>query len=230
MAISYYDDAIIEKLKKWIPDTNKLRVLGPDDTKQLFEVKADDSNDAPIQFPFITLTRNKDLEIGSSIKQMKSFDGLRIATPNERNLKVPEKTAVFNVIPVKTTYQLNIYTKYKHECEEYLRNFLFKLINNPQIVVDIPYNSMNMRHTANLRVLDTVSDTSDISQHLFPGQFHRWTIQLELQDGFLFNLPYRSNWSLISGDLIPERGFYEGDPQDLENTFNNGDPSEVLQN
>ena len=30
--------------------------------------------------------------------------------------------------------------------------------------------------------------------------------------------------------IYPERGFYEGDPQDLENTFNNGDPSEVLQN
>ena len=52
---------------------------------------------------------------------------------------------------------------------------------------------MGLRHTANLRVLDTVSDTSDISQRLFPGQFYRWTIQLELQDGFLFNIPYKTN-------------------------------------
>ena len=102
MAISYYDDAIIDKLKKWIPDTNKMRVLGPDDTKKLFEQKADDTNDSPVQFPFITLTRNRDLEIGSTIKQLRSFDGLHIIAPNERGNIIPEKTAVFNAIPVKT--------------------------------------------------------------------------------------------------------------------------------
>jgi hypothetical protein len=221
MAISYYDDAIIDKLKKWIPDTNKLRVLGPDDTKKLFELKADDTNDSPVQFPFITLTRNRDLEITSNIKQLKSFDGLHIIAPNERNNRIPEKTALFNVIPVKTTYQLNIYTKYKHEGEEYIRNFLFKLINNPQIVVDIPYNNMGMKHTAHLRVLDTISDTSDIAQRLFPGQFYRWTIQMELQDGFLFNIPYKTNWTLstvyTANELIVEPEFYS-DPSVSEIT------------
>ena len=141
------------------------------------------------------------MEIGSSIKQLRSFDGIRIISPNERNNRIPEKTASFNAIPVKTTYQLNIYTKYKLEAEEYVRNFLFKLINNPQIVVDIPYNNLNMKHTAYLRVLDTVSDTSDIAQRLFTGQFYRMTIQMELQDGYLFNLPYRTNWSIVSSEL-----------------------------
>ena len=194
MAISYYDDAIIAKLKRWIPDTNRIRVLGPDDTKKLFELKADDSNDSPVQFPFITLTRNRDLEIGSSIKQLRSFDGIRILSPNERNNIIPEKTAVFNAIPIKTTYQLNVYTKYKYEAEEYIRNFVFKLINNPKLVVQIPYNNLNMQHNAYLRVLDTISDTSDIAQRLFPGQFYRMTISMELQDGYLFNIPYKTNF------------------------------------
>ena len=205
MAISYYDDAIIEKLKKWIPDTNKLRVLDPDDTKRLFELKADDTNDAPVQFPFITLSRNKDLEILGNIKQLKSFDGINVIAPFERkDTIIPEKSALLNVIPVKTTYQINIYTKFKYEADEYVRNFLFKLINNPQIVVNIPYNNMELKHTANLRVFETVSDTSDISQRLFPGQFYRWTIQLELQDGFLFNVPYKSNWRFAGAALQPE--------------------------
>lgn len=213
MAISYYDDAIIDKLKKWIPDTNKIRVLGPDDTKKLFELKADDTNDSPVQFPFITLTRNRDLEISSAIKQLRSFDGLHIIAPNERGNIIPEKTAVFNAIPVKTTYQLNIYTKYRYEGEEYVRNFLFKLINNPKIVVDIPYNNTGLQHNAYLRVLDTVSDTSDIAQRIFPGQFYRFTIQLELQDGFLFNIPYKTNYYINSGELITEPEFYSDPPE-----------------
>lgn len=229
MPISYYDDAIIAKLKNWIPDTNKLRVLGPDDTKKLFELKADDSNDAPVQFPFITLTRNRDLEIGNSIKQLRSFDGLNVCVSETTARKVPDKSALFNAIPVKTTYQLNIYTKFKYEGEEYIRNFLFKLVNNPKIIVEIPYSGMGLKHTANLRVLNTISDTSDIAQRLFPGQFYRFTIQLELQDGFLFNIPYKTNWTLMSGELVVEPEFYS-DPSITEVTKIFGDDIKNLKN
>lgn len=201
MAISYYDDAIIAKLKKWIPDTNKLRVLDSDDTKRLFELKASDTDDKPVQFPFITLNRNKDIEILNTIKQLKTFNGFILATPNDQRKVIPEKSIVLNVIPIKTTYQIDIYTKTKYEADEYVRNFLFKLINNPQITVEIPYNNVNYKHTANLRVLNTVSDMSDISQRLFPGQFYRWTIQLELHDGFLFNMPYKTNMVLAEAAL-----------------------------
>lgn len=189
MAISYYDEAITEKIKRWIPDNSKLRVLSPNESNRLIQVHADDNEDAPLQLPLVALSRSKDIEIGSTIKQNRSFDGFVIdCDPN---------TAVhFNVIPIKTTYQLDIYTKRQLEADEYVRQLLFKLINNPQIVIDIPYNGYNVRHTANLRVLDTVSDTSDISTHVFPGQFYKWTIQLDLQDGFLFSIPTKKSWKL----------------------------------
>jgi hypothetical protein len=106
-----------------------------------------------------------------------------------------------NVIPVKTTYQLDIYTKKRIEADEYVRQYLFKLINNPQIIIEIPYNNYIVRHTANLRVLNTVSDTSDIPTHIFAGQFYKWTIQLELQDGFLFSIPQKKNWKFIGFEV-----------------------------
>ena len=51
----------------------------------------------------------------------------------------------------------------------------------------------------------TISDTSDITERLFPGQFTRWTIQLEIQDAFLYDIPYRRNWKLyvIEDELLP---------------------------
>lgn len=202
MAISYYDDAIIAKLKKWIPDTNKIRVLSPDDTKQLFELRADDSNDQPLQLPLITLNRNKDIEVLNTIKQLKSFNGLFLGVTEQTN-NDPGKSIKLNAIPVQTTYQIDIYTKYKYEGEEYVRNFLFKLINNPKIIIQVPYNNVDYTHTANLRVLNTVSDTSDIAQRIFPGQFYRWSIQLELQDGFIFNIPYKQNYMIGAVNLNP---------------------------
>jgi hypothetical protein len=192
MAISYYDEAVTAKIKKWLADSSQLRVLGPDETNRLIQLNAEDRKDKPLKLPLLAISRNKDLEIESAIKQNRSFDGLVID-----NNKETGETVHMNVIPVKTTYQLDIYTKTRIEGDEYVRQYLFKLINNPQIIIDIPYNGLFIRHTANLRVLNTISDTSDIPNHLFPGQFYRWTIQLELHDGFLFSLPRKAGWRLI---------------------------------
>ena len=196
MAISYYDEAITKKIKGWLADSSKLRVLSPDESTRLIQLQAEDSNDQPLKLPLIAISRNKDLEIESTIKQNKSFDGLIIGKD-----ATSTATIHLNVIPVKTTYQLDIYTKKRIEADEYVRQYLFKLINNPQIIIEIPYNNYLVKHTANLRVLSTVSDTSDISTHIFAGQFYKWTIQLELQDGFQFSIPQKQNWRIIAADV-----------------------------
>ena len=36
----------------------------------------------------------------------------------------------------------------------------------------IPYNNTQIEHVANIRVLSNISDTSDISERIFSGQFH----------------------------------------------------------
>ena len=196
MAISYYDEAITQKIKNWLADSTKLRVLSPDESNRLIQVVADESKDKPLKLPLIAISRNKDIEIGSTIKQNKSFDGLVIGKDN-----TTAATVHLNVIPIKTTYQLDIYTKKRIEADEYVRQYLFKLINNPQIIIEIPYNNYVIKHTANLRVLNTVSDTSDIPTHVFSGQFYKWTIQLELQDGFLFSIPQKQGWKLVGSEV-----------------------------
>jgi hypothetical protein len=196
MAINYYDEAITQKIKGWLADTTKLRVLSPDESNRLIQLNAEDTEDKPLKLPLIAISRNKDIEIESAIKQNKSFDGLVINADN-----IEAKTMHLNVIPIKTTYQLDIYTKKRIEADEYVRQYLFKLINNPQIIIEIPYNNCIVKHTANLRVLNTVSDTSDISTHIFPGQFYKWTIQLELQDGFLFSIPQKQGWRFVGVEV-----------------------------
>ena len=200
MACRYYDDILVAKLLKWLPSTSTLRVLGPSESKRLFELTADDAKDHAFKLPLIALSRHRDIELLSTVKSPKSYDGLRLYSDETLdNIKkgiIPDTTLQFNVIPIKLLYDLTIYTKTEDEVDEYVRNFLFKLINNPVIKVQIPYNDSNIEHIANIRVLSSVSDTSDISERIFPGQFYCWTIQLEIQDAFLFSLPYRQNWKL----------------------------------
>jgi hypothetical protein len=139
--------------------------------------------------PFIALSRSRDIELLSTVKSPKSYDGLKL-------LATKAETLQFNVLPIKLMYDLTIYAKTEEEADEYVRTFLFKLVNNPVIKVRIPYQDAQIEHIANIRVLSNVSDTSDISERIFSGQFHCWTIQLEIQDAFLFSLPYRRNWQV----------------------------------
>lgn len=206
MACRYYDDLIVEKLKRWLPEASTLRVLKPDETKRLFELAAEDSNDSPLKLPVLAVSRSTDIELVSNVKSPKSFDGVRLLDKN--NNAVSNKTALFNVLPIKLSYQLDIYTKTAEEGDEYLRNFLFKLINNPVLKILIPYNSVNLEHIANIRVLNQVSDTSTINERIFSGQFTRWTIQLEIQDAFLFNIPYKKNW-VLSPDPVDTISYLE---------------------
>lgn len=215
MACRYYDEILAEKIKRWLPTNTPLRVLKPDESKKLFELTADDLNDSPFKLPIIALSRNNDIELLSTIKSPKSYDGLRyykhIVPDNDMtNYKgealkealnsIPKGVYEFNVIPIRLVYQLDIFTKTYEEADEYIRNFLFKLINNPLLKIVIPYQDLEIAHTANIRVLDRVSDTSAISERVFSGQFQRWTIQLEIQDAFLFSIPFRKNWKFYFDD------------------------------
>lgn len=192
MAIRYYDDVIAAKLKRWNPIAD-LRVLKPNEVKRLFTLNAEDSGDKPLALPCIALSRNNDLEIEANIKTPKSYAGLKLK-------QTESETLLLNAIPVRPQYQIDIYTKTAEEGDEYLRQYLFKLINNPVIKIMVPYNGVEVEQIANIRVMNTVSDTSEISERLFSGQFNRWTIQFEVQDAFLYDIPYRKNWKLYLDD------------------------------
>lgn len=196
MAISYYDDILIKKLQRWLPEAAHVRILRPDETSKLFNLTAEDLKDQPFSLPMIALSRKPDLELLATTKSPKSYDGLRVVDSTAAPGQIPAKTALLNVLPIRPEYQLDIYTKTAEECEEYVRGFLFKLINNPTLTIEVPYNNFKVEHIANIRILSNISDTSSITERLFSGQFTRWTIPFEIQDAFLFSIPYRKNWVL----------------------------------
>ena len=212
MACRYYDDLIVEKLKRSLPDKSKLRVLKPDESKKFFELTADDNADAEFKLPLIAVSRNNDIELTLNIKNQSSFDGLKLpfgkyTKANADDFtKMPDGTYQLNVIPITLQYNIDIYAKKYEECDEYVRQYLFKLINNPTLKIDIPYNDIHFEHVAYIRVLNHVSDTSAISERIYSGQFTRFTIQIEIQDAFLFSIPYRKNWKLYvtDEDLLPD--------------------------
>ena len=193
MAIRFYDDALYEKIRKWVQDPN-MRILRPDETTRLFQMKADMGNDQPIKLPFIAISRDRDIEILNVQKQVKTFDGF-VHSSNEK------RTMQINVVPIEIGYQIDIYTKGIAEADEYVRNFVFNFINLPKLKVEIPYNDSHYEHISNIWLDSNITDNSDIKERLFPDQFVRFTIKLSVDDAYLFSLPIRENKEIVYADL-----------------------------
>ena len=197
MAIRYYDEAVAKKINSWLPkDKNRsIQILKPDETKKLFTIEADERDDKPLQLPLIALSRDTSIEIKQRTMCPVSFDGLMLQSDGKHTLQL-------NGIPIYLTYQMDIYTRHYDEGDELLREFIFKLINNPQIVIELPYNGQNFKHVATILMQNTIQDNSDIGERLFSGQFTRWTIKFDIIGAYLFSIPYVDNVSI--GDIKME--------------------------
>lgn len=196
MAVRYYDDAVANKINSWLPkDKNrKIQVLKPDETKRLFSIEADEKNDKPLTLPLIALSRSNTVSLKQKTMTPMSFDGLMLDSDGKHTLQL-------NGIPIYLSYQLDIYTRRYDEGDELLREFVFKLINNPQIVIELPYNNQKFKHVATIEMQTDIEDTSDISERLFSGQFTRWTLRFDIDGAYLFSLPYVDNVSIDGYEL-----------------------------
>ena len=193
MSIALYDEAFLEKLNKWTKDT-KVTVYGPEETGRMFRQIADDTSDAPLKLPIISLRRPGGFSVVTARKGPMSFDGATL----DANY---DKASQLNAIPVNIPYQLDVYTRYFKEADEYTRNLVFNLINYPRLDINIPYNNQNYIHHANIRLLGDIENNSEIPERLIPGQFTRMTIRLDIDDAYLFDVRYRDVYSI---EIIPE--------------------------
>lgn len=193
MAIRFYDEAVAEKINSWLPKSKnkKIQVLSPDETERLFQIEADEKNDKPLSLPLIAISRDKTIPLLQKTMSPMSFDGLMLDSDGKQTLQL-------NGIPIGLSYQLDIYTRRFDEGDELLREFVFKLINNPQIVIELPYNNQKFKHVASIIMQENIEDTSAISERLFPGQFTRWTLRFDIHGAYLFSLPFVDNVSIDS--------------------------------
>ena len=193
MAIRYYDDALVKKIKSWVKDPN-MRVLSPVDSTRLFQLKSDLENDKPLTLPFIAISRDSNIEIVNTNKQALTYDGAHLEVDEEKSKQL-------NAIPIKISYQLDVYTKYFEEADEYIRNFVFNLINYPKLSIEIPYNNSNILHNSNIQLESTIADNSDIPERLIAGQFTRMSLKFNIDDAYLFSVPFMKNWKIVEGDI-----------------------------
>ena len=193
MSISLYDEALLKKFKFWIKD-DSITILGVNESTDLFRYRLDKSNDKPLQLPIISLSREPSITIKRATKTPSTYDGLKIETNGE-------KTTQLNFVPISIGYQLDIYTRYDAEGQEYIRNFIFNIINFPKLGIEIPYNDSNLIMNAYIHLGQDVDDNSDIPERLIRDQFRRYTLSLRL-DGELYDYRTYDNLKLDCSESV----------------------------
>ena len=185
MAAYLYDEALINKIKLWTQNTD-VRVYGPNETARLFETIADSNNDEPVHLPLISLSRNNGFTVMNPNKQPLSFDGLTMEASYEKSI-------MLNAVPIQLNYQLDIYTRYQKEADEFVRNLIFNLINFPVVTIKLPYNNSNIEADSTIILQGEVEDNSDVPERIVKGQFTRYTLSFYLIDAYLFDVRVRDN-------------------------------------
>ena len=206
MSVYLYDEALLKKFQKWTRDT-QVQLTGVNETKRLFEVVADKNNDKELKLPLIALSRNGGYTILQKYKQPKSYSGATMIQTDSYGAKM-------NAIPISISYQIDVYARYLQEADEYARNLVFNIINYPKLQVELPYESSGLKHDGNIRLETDVEDNSDIPERLISGQFTRFTIGINIDDAYLFDVRLKDNLSISEIDL-----------QDMDNSFD--EPSTV---
>lgn len=200
MSVQLYDKAFVEKLNNWTKDSN-ITILTTSDMEELIRVAADQHNDSPISLPAIILSRPGGFTVLDTTKRALSFDGA--------TLDANQDTAcTLNAIPISIPYQIDVYTRYFSEADDYIRNLVFNIINYPKLDVNIPYHGKNYHHDANIRMESEVDNNSDIPERLFQGQFTRLTIKLNIDDAYLFDIRYRDVYQ-IKTDVVTSSSIVE---------------------
>ena len=197
MGVRFYDDALLDKLKKWTAGTNTF-LTGVNETKRLFETTLDKNNDKPIKLPLIALSRPGGYTILNRNQRPLAHDGNALIRHENHGARV-------SAIPIGINYQLDIYTRYLDEADEYARNFVFNIINYPKLNIQIPYEDLKvLTHDANIRLTSDVDDNSDIPERLIPGQFTRLTLGINIDDAYLFDVRIKDNLSIKEISVIPD--------------------------
>lgn len=195
MGVRFYDEALAEKLSKWVKDPN-IRILKPDETSRLFQMTADLKNDKKLTLPIIALSRDRVITVKNTKKRFISSEGLTIDSSDTKSMQVC-------VVPIRISYQLDIYTRGMTELDEYTRNFVFNLINFPNLHITIPYNGTNLEFNSTIYMDTDITDNSNIQEKLFADQFQRQTIKLTIEDAYYWSVPLLDNIYIDSeGEFI----------------------------
>jgi hypothetical protein len=113
-----------------------------------------------------------------------------------------------NAIPIELNYQIDVYTRYYSEADEFIRNFVFNIINFPSLTVILNYLGEDIEHNSTIQMADTVEDNSDIPERFVQGNFTRLSIQIVIPDAYIWDVRIKDVSNIGGVGIVVEKEDY----------------------
>lgn len=183
MSAYLYDKALVEKFNKWTSNS-KTQIYGPSETRRLFEVIADESDDSKIKLPFIAISRDMGYEIinDGTTRRPLSYDGANLVHYYDT-----KSTKILNAIPISLQYQVDVYARHAEEADILMRNLVFNIVNYPAMTVEIP--DADMEHTARISFSSKIiTDNSNMPERFIEGNLYVLSASISIDDAYLWDV------------------------------------------
>lgn len=196
MAVRFYDEALVKKLKYWTSNT-QVKIYSPAETRKLFEVIADETNDSPIKLPIICVRRQGGYTVKETGRKPLAYSGKEIG-------KTEQKVCQLNAIPIELKYQIDVYTRYYDEADEFVRNLVFNIINFPSVTACFNYLGEEVQHNSTIELSQEIEDNSDIPERFVAGNFTRLSLQVTMPNAYLWDVRVKDTSSVEGYEVEAE--------------------------
>jgi hypothetical protein len=184
MSVYLYDKSVVADLRNRLGDS-RISIVPPEDFMS-FVSQIDIDNPDRAKFPAISIERPSWSLSDSKPQYMKTSGILAEKTIVDNNIHNNVYIRL-QAMPIKISYQLDIWSVTREEDDNILRELIFYYRLHPTLKVTIPYQFTEpIQMNFNIEFGDTVDDNSDIVNHKNYGRLFRQTIPLFINDAYLF--------------------------------------------
>lgn len=170
-----YDDAIAEDLSRSLADD--IPIVKVVDSTILTEIVAQAQNDH-IRYPLVGLTRGEDISVDQKrLNFTRLHKGVATVIDNKTNNIYKEK-----MLPIELSYTLTILATNTADCDELLRELLFKFTDMYYLEINLPYEDKRMiRFGIKIDTDSNITRKSGVAEALSEGKLYEVMIPLKCE-------------------------------------------------
>lgn len=183
MSLMYYDIAMLKKVKALYPETF---FAAPE---EIFGMNAKNHGGTKVVMPMIGVYRMPDISINTAYyNDMQVRNGVVGLRNTHRNIEFPGNDVASHILPVSLQYQIDVYSIKREICDGLAAELALEFYENPWVNVNLKCVSEECVQQFSVRIDESLSDNTSISEFDDTGRFYRLTLTVNIDQAYLFRV------------------------------------------
>lgn len=180
MSLMYYDIAMTKRVKNLYPETY---FAAPE---EIFSMNAKNHGGTKIVMPMLGVYRLPDFSINPSYhNEPQTRFGVPLLVGQHKNPEFPNKPVASHMVPVSLQYQIDVYSVKREVCDGLAAELIMEFLEDPWVDVNIKSIGDDYVQKFSIKLEDSVSDNTSLTEFDETGRFYRLTLTLNIEQAYL---------------------------------------------